>query len=95
MWRKSTRWGAMYFLCPRVTRGGRVNLHTLARVRALLLFRLGDDDALPRDAPQLWESAAMMGPKSSAVRLAPPTSAPSTSGSAKISAAFPGFTEPP
>jgi len=37
----------------------------------------------------------MMGEKSRDDRLAPPTSAPSTSGMAKISAALPGLTEPP
>jgi hypothetical protein len=36
-----------------------------------------------------------MAQKSSALRLAPPTSAPSTSASARISAAFFGLTEPP
>ena len=40
-------------------------------------------------------SAWMMGEKSEALRLAPPTSAPSTSGIAKISAAFDGLTLPP
>jgi hypothetical protein len=37
----------------------------------------------------------MMGEKSAALRLAPPTSAPSTSGIPKISAAFDAFTDPP
>jgi hypothetical protein len=37
----------------------------------------------------------MIGTKSAAVRLAPPTSAPSTSGTAKISAALPALTDPP
>ena len=36
-----------------------------------------------------------MGEKSAALRLAPPTRAPSTSGTAKISAAFEGLTDPP
>lgn len=40
-------------------------------------------------------SASMIGPKSAALRLAPPTSAPSTSATPKIPAAFEGFTLPP
>ncbi len=36
-----------------------------------------------------------MGEKSAALSEAPPTSAPSTSGTAKISAAFEALTEPP
>ncbi len=39
--------------------------------------------------------AAMMAPKSAAASEAPPTRAPSTFGTAKMAAAFPGFTEPP
>ncbi len=42
-----------------------------------------------------FSSAAMMGEKSSALRLAPPTSAPSTSGTAKMSAALLPLTDPP
>jgi hypothetical protein len=37
----------------------------------------------------------MIARKSSALRLAPPTRAPSTPGIVKSAAAFPGFTEPP
>ena len=40
-------------------------------------------------------AASTIGRKSAALRLAPPTSAPSTSGTAKISAAFEALTEPP
>ena len=36
-----------------------------------------------------------MAPKSAAFRLAPPTSAPSTLDTAKISTALDGFTDPP
>ncbi len=43
----------------------------------------------------LSDNAATMGEKSSALRLAPPTSAPSTLETAKISAALPGLTDPP
>ena len=41
------------------------------------------------------QSASTMAPKSVALREAPPTNAPSTSGMAKICAAFAGLTEPP
>ncbi len=40
-------------------------------------------------------AAAMIGPKSAALSEAPPTSPPSTLGTAKISAAFDALTEPP
>jgi len=40
-------------------------------------------------------AAATMGRNSPALRLAPPTSPPSTLPTAKISAAFVGLTEPP
>jgi TRAP-type uncharacterized transport system fused permease subunit len=40
-------------------------------------------------------AAAAIARKSAATRLAPPTSAPSTSGCDRIAAAFPGLTEPP
>ena len=43
----------------------------------------------------LEPAAAMMAPKSGAVREAPPTRAPSTLGTAKMAAALPGLTEPP
>ncbi len=62
---------------------------------------LGDRlERSPRSQPseagaQAAERAATIPPKSAALRLAPPTSAPSTFGTAKISAAFDGFTEPP
>ena len=59
--------------------------------------REGKRQMLPRHSVP-WsrpQSALMMAPKSVALRDAPPTSAPSTSGMAKICAAFAGFTEPP
>src|SRR5688572_8415637 len=40
-------------------------------------------------------TAPAMARKSAATRLAPPTSAPSTCGKARIAAALPGFTDPP
>jgi hypothetical protein len=40
-------------------------------------------------------AAFTIGMKSAAVRLAPPTRAPSTLGTEKISAAFDAFTDPP
>ena len=63
---------------------------SLGSGRARRLVRLRQ-----RDVRQAAESAATMAPKSAAFRLAPPTSAPSTCGTAKISAAFEGFTDPP
>ena len=44
---------------------------------------------------QVAEAAATIPRKSAAFRLAPPTSPPSTFETAKISAAFPGLTDPP
>jgi hypothetical protein len=57
------------------------------------LMAASDVERLPSGRAQ--PAAAMIGPKSSAFSEAPPTRAPSTFGRAKISAALPGFTEPP
>src|SRR5690606_16525886 len=50
----------------------------------------GEEDRHPEPSP-----ASTMRANDSGSRLAPPTSAPSTSGCANSSAAFSGFTEPP
>ena len=44
---------------------------------------------------QASDKAATIAPKSAAFRLAPPTNAPSTLATAKISDALEGFTDPP
>ena len=54
-----------------------------------------DDDVEDGDEGDQRSAPFTMARKSSALRLAPPTSAPSTSGWAMSSAAFSGFTEPP
>ena len=55
----------------------------------------GDLGDRGRGFQPLSAAAATIGRKSAALRLAPPTSAPSTSATAKISAAFEALTEPP
>jgi hypothetical protein len=60
----------------------------------------GDDGAEPIEIQieaysAASAAAAMIGTKSETFKLAPPTSAPSTSGTENISAAFDDFTEPP
>jgi hypothetical protein len=53
------------------------------------------DNKLPRCRVLHAPAACAIAQKSSARRLAPPTSAPSTSGNARILPAFAGLTEPP
>ena len=60
-------------------------------------LRWGDGSARLRDQRplQLLAAASMIGTNCAAVRLAPPTRAPSTSSTANSSAALPALTEPP
>jgi hypothetical protein len=70
------------------------HLGELMRRKFLMdLMAAADVERLPDGRAQ--PAAATIGPKSSALSEAPPTRAPSTFSSAKISAALPGFTEPP
>ena len=66
-----------------------------AVMRATLGGDPGRDFAASDPGCRQVERAATIAPKSAALRLAPPTSAPSTCGTAKISTAFEGLTDPP
>ncbi len=77
--------GKLFLTVARI--GGDTPLTRLAAAPRSTLSRVGERGNQP--------TARAMARKSAALRLAPPTSAPSTSAVASRAAALSGFTEPP
>ena len=82
--------GRVRVLSPEAVEGRRVGeLDGVSRPRRSEAPAVQDDEGYKREA------ARQIAPNDSTSSEAPPTSAPSTAGSARISAAFSGLTEPP
>ncbi|SDJ47538.1 hypothetical protein SAMN04488026_101823 [Aliiruegeria lutimaris] len=82
-------------LCRVRTRGRPKGAATCVAARVVCRAASRAGASKPPRSDQAFCSASIIAPKSAALREAPPTRAPSTFSTAKISAALEGFTEPP